>query len=170
MHVTLGTHGLTLELDSEVDTTLLGGALAELCRPGVVIGLVGPLGAGKTRLVRAIAESMGVDPAAISSPTFVLINEYAGRIPIYHADVYRLRDPAAFLDLGIADYWNGEGLVLVEWADRVRDLMPEGSWWIHLELKGPTRRAARFLAPRADAGLADYLATRLRKCRETRPC
>ena len=77
----------------------------------------------------------------------MLIHEYEGRMPIYHVDVYRLRDPAAFLDLGIADYWAGDGLVLVEWADRVRSLMPDDSWWIHLELSGPTRRLARFEAP-----------------------
>ena len=147
MHVTRVNQGLTIDLESEEDTTRLGRAIARLAEPGVVIGLVGPLGAGKTRLARAIAESLGVDPAAISSPTFVLINEYLGRMPIYHADVYRLRDQAAFLDLGIADYWEGEGLVLVEWADRVRSVMPEDSWWVHLELAGPTRRLARFRGP-----------------------
>jgi tRNA threonylcarbamoyladenosine biosynthesis protein TsaE len=161
MRVTRVNQGLTIDLRSEDDTTRLGRAIALLAGPGVVIGLVGPLGAGKTRLARAIAESLGVDPAAISSPTFVLINEYVGRMPIYHADVYRLRDPAAFLDLGIADIWAGEGLVLVEWADRVRNLMPEGSWFVHLELSGPARRLARFEAPPQDAGLAERLANRL---------
>ena len=161
MHVTSVNQGLKIDLESEDDTTRLGRAIAEIIEPGVVIGLVGPLGAGKTRLARAIAESLGVDPAAISSPTFVLINEYAGRIPTYHADVYRLRDPDAFLDLGIADYWNAEGLVLVEWADRVRDLMPEDAWWIRLELSGPTRRIAHFETPPQDTGLADRLAKRL---------
>jgi tRNA threonylcarbamoyladenosine biosynthesis protein TsaE len=161
MHVTRVNQGLTIDLTSEDDTTRLGSAIALLARPGVVIGLVGPLGAGKTRLTRAIAESLGVDPAAISSPTFVLINEYVGRMPIYHADVYRLRDQAAFLDLGIADYWSGEGLVLIEWADRVRNVMPDDSWWVHLELSGPTRRRARFEAPPQEADLAERLANRL---------
>jgi tRNA threonylcarbamoyladenosine biosynthesis protein TsaE len=158
MQVTRVKNGLTIDLASEDDTTRLGHAIAQLAGPGVVIGLVGPLGAGKTHLVRAIALSLGVDPAAISSPTFVLINEYVGLIPIYHVDVYRLRDSAAFLDLGIADYWAGEGIVLIEWADRVRNSMPEDSWWINLELTGPTRRAARFEAPPCDTGLAERLA------------
>lgn len=161
MHVTRVTAGLTIDLASTDDTTRLGRALAELAGPGVVIGLVGPLGAGKTHLVRAIAEALGVDPAAISSPTFVLINEYLGRIPIYHADVYRLQDPAAFLDLGIADYFSDGGLGLVEWADRVRGVMPADTWWVRLEPTGPTGRIARFETPASDIGLADRLAERL---------
>jgi tRNA threonylcarbamoyladenosine biosynthesis protein TsaE len=161
MHVTRVKNGLTIDLASEDDTSTLGRAIAGLAGPGVVIGLVGPLGAGKTLLVRAIAESLEVDPAAISSPTFVLINEYLGLIPIYHVDVYRLRDSAAFLDLGIADYWTGAGIVLVEWADRVRNVMPEDSWWIDLEPGGPTRRTARFEAPPCDTGLAERLANSL---------
>jgi tRNA threonylcarbamoyladenosine biosynthesis protein TsaE len=161
MHVTRDSEGLSIDLASPEDTARFGSALALLARPAVVIGLVGPLGAGKTHLARAIAESLGVDPAAISSPTFVLINEYVGRIPIYHVDVYRLRDPAAFLDLGIADYFAGVGLGLVEWADRVHDMMPEGAWWISLELAGPNARIARFQPPASDPGLADRLAERL---------
>ena len=89
------SEGLTIDLASEDETTRLGRAIAELVEPGVVIGLVGPLGAGKTRLVRAIAEALGVDPAAISSPTFVLIHEYEGRLPIYHFDAYRLKESAS---------------------------------------------------------------------------
>src|SRR5438067_13388120 len=93
--------GLSIELASEDDTARLGRALADLVEPGTVIGLVGPLGAGKTRLVRAIAEALGVDPTAISSPTFVLIQEYEGRLPIYHFDAYRLPTLESFEDLGV---------------------------------------------------------------------
>jgi hypothetical protein len=75
---------LIVDLASEDETVRLGRAVAELVVPGVVIGLVGPLGAGKTYLARAIAESLGVDPGAIASPTFVLIHEYQGRLPVYH--------------------------------------------------------------------------------------
>ena len=111
MHVERVNEGLRIDLASDDDTVRLGRAIARLAEPGVVIALVGPLGAGKTRLARAIAEARGVDPEAISSPTFVLIHEYAGDIPIYHADAFRLENPAAFLDLGIADYFGGEGIV-----------------------------------------------------------
>ena len=134
---------LTIELDSEDETARLGRTIAELVEPGVVIGLVGPLGAGKTRLVRAIAEALGVDPAAISSPTFVLIHEYDGRLPIYHFDAYRLENPQAFEDLGVADYWGADGVCLVEWADRVRGLLPDDCWMITLEPTGPASRSVR---------------------------
>src|SRR5262249_51392573 len=147
MHVTRVSEGLSIDLKSEEDTARLGRAIARVARPGAVVALVGPLGAGKTRLVRAVAEARNVDPAAISSPTFVLIHEYAGAPPIYHVDAYRLETPAAFLGLGITDYMGGEGLVLIEWADRVRSEMPPDAWWIYLDPTGPTSRTARFHPP-----------------------
>ena len=138
MDVTRPASGLVeIELASEEETARLGRAIADLVEIGTVIGLVGPLGAGKTRLVRAIAESLGVEPDAISSPTFVLIQEYDGRLPVYHFDTYRLTSPAAFEDLGPADYWD-VGVSLVEWADRVVALLPEERWTITLEPVGPT--------------------------------
>src|SRR4051794_24544620 len=102
-----GPTTLFLEIASEADTDRLGRALAEVVRPGDVIGRVGTLGAGKTRLTRSLAEALGVDPGAIASPTFVLIHEYAGRIPVYHFDAYRLEGPDDFDALGPADYWSG---------------------------------------------------------------
>ncbi len=137
---------IQIELASEGETARLGRAIADLVEPGTVIGLVGPLGAGKTRLVRAIAEALGVEPGAISSPTFVLIQEYDGRLPVFHFDTYRLPSPEAFEDLGPADYWDA-GVSLVEWADRVAGLLPEGRWTITLEPTGPTSRRARITAP-----------------------
>jgi tRNA threonylcarbamoyladenosine biosynthesis protein TsaE len=152
------TDALNIELATEEDTHRLGQAIAELVEPKTVIGLIGPLGAGKTRLVRAIAESLGVDPGAISSPTFVLIHEYEGRLAVYHFDAYRLNSPSAFEDLGVADYWNGGGVCLVEWADRVWDLMPENCWMITLSVTGPTSRSARIELPPSSRGVAERLA------------
>jgi tRNA threonylcarbamoyladenosine biosynthesis protein TsaE len=141
---------LEIYLTTEAETERLGQALAEVILPGVVIGLVGTLGAGKTRLVRAISEALGVDPGAIASPTFVLIHEYQGRIPIYHFDAYRLADPDAFDALGASDYWaNGEGLCLIEWADLVADRLPVSSWWVRIELDGPNDRKIRTESPEA---------------------
>jgi tRNA threonylcarbamoyladenosine biosynthesis protein TsaE len=153
--------GLTIVLESENDTLRLGSAIADLVEPGVVIGLVGPLGAGKTRLVRAVAEALDVDPGAISSPTFVLIHEYDGRLPVYHFDAYRLENSQAFEDLGVADYWTSGGVCLVEWADRVRSLLPESSWMITFEPTGPTSRVARLELPASSGALRARLAQRL---------
>jgi tRNA threonylcarbamoyladenosine biosynthesis protein TsaE len=153
---------IEIELASEDETARLGRAIATLVEPGTVIGLVGPLGAGKTRLVRAIAEALGVAPEAISSPTFVLIQEYDGRLPVFHFDTYRLPSPAAFENLGAADYWD-QGVSLVEWADRVAALLPEGRWTIALEPTGPTARKVRIEPPPDRPELADRLVARLAK-------
>src|SRR3954452_1000059 len=140
MHVERQRGVLIVEVDSEDQTAALGRAIADRVRPGTIIGLIGPLGAGKTRLVRAVAEALGVDPGAIASPTFVLIHEYEGRLPIYHFDTYRLADPDEFDALGAADYFAGDGVCLVEWADRVADRLPRGAWWVRIE---PTSEGAR---------------------------
>ena len=124
---------------SEAETEQLGRAIAAVVTPGTVIGLVGPLGAGKTRLVRAIAEALGADPNEIGSPTFVLIHEYSCELPIYHFDTYRLRSIEEFDDLGVDEYLAGEGVCLVEWADRVSDRLPPRTWWVHAEIDGQCR-------------------------------
>ncbi len=148
---TIDANRIEFEIESEAETDQFGRALAELVEPGQVVGLVGTLGAGKTRLVRALAEALGVDPGAIASPTFVLIHEYLGRIPIYHFDAYRLNDPDAFDALGAADYWNeGLGVCLIEWADLVVDRLPPSTWWIRIELRGAVGRAIRFESSEAD--------------------
>ena len=153
-----GPGSLTISVESEAETDRLGRALAEVVRPGDVIGLVGTLGAGKTRLTRSIAEALGVDPGAIASPTFVLIHEYEGRMPIYHFDAYRLDGPDAFDALGASDYWSeGSGLCLIEWADLVADRLPPGTWWVRIDSSGPEGRVIRVESPEARA-LADRLA------------
>lgn len=106
------------------DTARLGESLAGRLFPGAVIALIGPLGAGKTTLVRAVARALGAEERLISSPTFALIHEYPARIPVYHFDTYRLPDQAAFLALGVEEYFTGDGVCFVEWADRVPDVMP----------------------------------------------
>jgi tRNA threonylcarbamoyladenosine biosynthesis protein TsaE len=122
------------ESRSENDTERLGRSIAEVVTPGATIALVGPLGAGKTRLARSICESLGVDPAAIASPTFILIHEYEGSMPIYHFDFYRLRSPSDLDALGADEYFaSGEGLCLVEWADRARERLPDAAWTITIE-------------------------------------
>ncbi|WP_165224425.1 tRNA (adenosine(37)-N6)-threonylcarbamoyltransferase complex ATPase subunit type 1 TsaE [Aquisphaera insulae] len=155
MKVNRTVSGLEVELASEQDTRAFGEALAGIVEPGTVIGLIGPLGAGKTQLARAVAEELGADPAAIASPTFVLIHEYEGRIPVYHFDVYRLNSREAFEDLGPADYWDAGGVCLVEWADRFPGLLPDRSWTIRIEPREGDRRHLVLEVPPGDSGRLD---------------
>src|SRR5437588_2274385 len=114
-----------IELPEPAATTAFGRRLGRMAFPGAVVALVGPLGAGKTHLVRAVAEGLGVtDSRVVNSPTFVLIQEYAARLPVYHFDAYRLGTPAEFSDLGVHEYFEGDGVSLVEWADRVEACLP----------------------------------------------
>lgn len=131
---------------SESDTGRLGAALARLLSPGLVVALVGELGSGKTRLVQAVAEPLGVDRAEVTSPTFVLIQEYHGRQTIYHFDTYRLRDEDEFLELGAGELFESDGVCFVEWADRVADLLPADHLRIEIETVGETERLFRFTA------------------------
>jgi tRNA threonylcarbamoyladenosine biosynthesis protein TsaE len=132
---------LTLNLKSEQDTERLGKALAELLPPGTVVGLIGTLGAGKTRLVQAVATALGVPEGGVTSPTFVLVNEYhGGRIPLYHFDTYRLKDDDEFLELGPEEYFDSDGISFVEWADRVEHLLPDDWLEIAIEVTGETTR------------------------------
>ncbi|HEX6962966.1 MAG TPA: tRNA (adenosine(37)-N6)-threonylcarbamoyltransferase complex ATPase subunit type 1 TsaE [Lacipirellula sp.] len=130
----------TFTAESEADTERLGGALAESLPAGTVVALMGTLGAGKTRLVQAFAAACGVPRDAATSPTFVLVNEYQGRLPIYHIDAYRLRDEDEFLELGPEEYFDSAGVTFVEWADRVADCLPPGRIEIQCEATGETSR------------------------------
>src|SRR5689334_21452198 len=111
-----------IELPDLAATTALGIRLAAVLEPGDVIALIGELGAGKTHLVRAIAEGLGIaDSRVVNSPTFVLLQEYAARLPIYHLDAYRLSGAGDLFDLGIHETFERGGVTLVEWADRAFD-------------------------------------------------
>lgn len=124
------------------DTDTLGQMIATAARPGDVVALVGTLGAGKTRLVQAIATALGNSAESITSPTFVLVNEYtAGRLPVYHFDVYRLKDDDEFLELGAEEYFDREGLVLIEWGDRVEHLLPDRASVVTIELTDADERS-----------------------------
>jgi tRNA threonylcarbamoyladenosine biosynthesis protein TsaE len=134
---------MIFQVDDLAGTEALGRRLGGLLFPGAMVALVGPLGAGKTHLARAIAEGLGIaDSRAVSSPTFVLIQEYAARLPIFHFDAYRLQ-PAEFADLGAHEYFQGNGVCLVEWADRVASQIPADHLRITIEPRGKTGR--RFL-------------------------
>jgi tRNA threonylcarbamoyladenosine biosynthesis protein TsaE len=130
----------TFAADDETETARLGAALAEVLPEGTVVALYGALGAGKTRLVQALAEALGIDRRQVVSPTFVLIQEYHGQKTVYHIDAYRLRGEDEFLALGPDEYFESPGLVLVEWADRVPGCLPRERVDIRVEITGPGRR------------------------------
>jgi len=127
--------------NNEKETDRLGRLLASVLPAGTVIALVGTLGAGKTRLVQSVAEALGVPREGVTSPTFVLVNEYqGGRLPVYHFDTYRLRDDDEFWELGPEEYFDGAGLTFVEWADRVANCLPPDILRVKIEVLGETQR------------------------------
>jgi tRNA threonylcarbamoyladenosine biosynthesis protein TsaE len=130
-----------LRVSSLEATNRLGRRLGELLFPGAVAALIGPLGAGKTHFVRAVVEGLGVaDSRVVTSPTFVLVQEYTARLPVFHFDAYRLRGEAEFAELGVHEYFNGDGVCLVEWADRVEACLPTDYLRITLQVTGETGR------------------------------
>jgi tRNA threonylcarbamoyladenosine biosynthesis protein TsaE len=134
----------TLVANSEHDTERLGAALASELPPGSVVGLIGPLGAGKTRLVQAVVTALGVPAGRVTSPTFVLVNEYtSGRLPVYHFDTYRLKDDDEFLNLGPEEYFDSNGITFIEWADRVAALLPAEHLEITIDPIGENKRRIR---------------------------
>ncbi len=125
---------------SPEETERLGEELAELLQPGDVLALCGELGSGKTCFVRGVARGLGVDEGLVASPSFTLVNEYPGRMPLYHVDFYRLRGMDDVESIGFREYLASGGAVAVEWADRVREAIPPEALWIHFTFKGDTTR------------------------------
>ena len=125
---------------SPEETEALGTDLAKHAIEGTVFALVGPLGAGKTRFVKGLARGIG-STGSVTSPTFTLIHEYRdGRLPIYHFDFFRLEEIGAAERLGLDDYFFGDGVCVVEWADKFPDLLPRSARWVSFEIKGECAR------------------------------
>lgn len=119
--------------DSPEQTTALGVALGELLRPGDFIGLSGELGAGKTHFTRGVAEGAGVDRSQVASPSFSIVYPYKGRVPLYHADLFRVADHDELYATGFFDL-AGEGALLVEWLDKVPSAAPRELLWLTFEV------------------------------------
>lgn len=140
---------ITIDVADERGTQRLAERLAKLLPASAVIALNGTLGAGKTRFVQLLAAATGVNERAVVSPTFVLVQEYRGRVPIYHFDAYRLRDEDEFTALGADEYLAGHGWCLIEWAERVANCLPHERLEIQIDVTGETSR--RFtLTPHGD--------------------
>ena len=104
------------------------------------MALVGEMGTGKTHFVRAVVEGLGGSPTDVSSPTFVLVQQYAARLNVHHADAYRLDSEADFLDLGPEEWLAGSGVVLIEWADRISNCLPDDRIDVSITDTGETSR------------------------------
>lgn len=130
---------LEIKTNSPEETVRLGEKIGSLLQSGDVIALTGELGAGKTTFIKGLAKGIGV-PDFVGSPSFVIINEYPGRIPFCHMDLYRLEDRADIEDLGITEYFSGRGIVAVEWAEKLGEILPDVNITITMEPFGENGR------------------------------
>jgi len=124
-----------MQLSSEAATEALGELLGRRLRPGEALALTGELGMGKTCLARGVARGLGLDePEAVQSPTYLLVMEHTGPVPMLHVDAYLVDKTRAFLEDGGLDYLlSSPAVVVVEWADRLRELLPPRTLWVHLQ-------------------------------------
>lgn len=123
---------------SEAGTEALGARLADSLFPGAFIALYGDLGAGKTTLARAVAKRLGI--AHLTSPTFTIVREYAGRLPLFHFDAYRLSSADELYDIGYDDYVARRGIIMMEWCENVADALPSERLEIHITGSGDVPR------------------------------
>ncbi|KPK99435.1 MAG: hypothetical protein AMJ91_07860 [candidate division Zixibacteria bacterium SM23_73_3] len=128
-------------------TKEFGKSLSQQLKPGSVVALIGSLGSGKTVLIQGICSGLGVEKA-VTSPSFVIINEYPGRwhnspVWIYHFDLYRLENVDEFIKLGYEEYFYGRGITLIEWAEKVKPFLPKKRWEINLKILSENEREIR---------------------------
>ncbi len=114
---------ISIETHSFEETVELGKKFGKVLKPGAVVCLSGDLGTGKTAFTNGIARALGID-SYITSPTFTIVNEYQGKFPLYHFDVYRISDPEEMFDIGFEEYINGEGITIIEWGEIIGDILP----------------------------------------------
>lgn len=133
---------MVFQTNSTSETIRMGKRLGRRFQPGDVVALVGDLGTGKTQFIKGLAEGVGVGKATyVSSPSFTLINEYPGRIPFYHIDLFRLRSEKEAEGLGLEEYVRGNGVTAIEWADKIPSLLPEALLWVKIHYTGKNTRS-----------------------------
>ncbi|MFQ6079673.1 MAG: tRNA (adenosine(37)-N6)-threonylcarbamoyltransferase complex ATPase subunit type 1 TsaE, partial [Thermodesulfobacteriota bacterium] len=129
---------------SPEETIQLGQLIGEILRPGSVIGLCGGLGTGKTHLIKGLARGLGIDHRHyVTSPSFTIINEYPGRIPLTHIDLYRLEEMDQIEELGYEEYFYGDGVTVIEWAEKMLPFLPENRLMVELTHLCENRRKFR---------------------------
>lgn len=132
---------------SVTETIQYGRSFAAQLKPGDVVCLRGDLGAGKTHFVKGLASFFEVKEDAVTSPTFTLINEYPGKIPIFHFDCYRMKSEQEALEIGAEEYLFGEGISVVEWPEKIANLLPPESVWVTITRKGESKREIQIENP-----------------------
>jgi tRNA threonylcarbamoyladenosine biosynthesis protein TsaE len=126
------------------ETIQLGELIGAALKPGMVIGLSGELGTGKTHLIKGLAKGLGVDDRYyVTSPSFTIINEYPGRIPLNHIDLYRLEEPYQWVGLGYEEYFYGDGVTAIEWAEKILSSLPEKRLLVEIHHLDENRRRFR---------------------------
>ena len=130
----------SLYTESPEETQKAGYELAARLASGALICLYGELGAGKTHFAKGIASCFGIPPTEVDSPTFILLQEYYGRLPVYHFDAYRLRSAQEARDIGFEDYIYGDGISIVEWPEKVSALLPAARTEVHIRHAGTQQR------------------------------
>lgn len=127
--------------DSVEKTIELGANLGKKLKKGSLVALIGDLGAGKTVFTKGIAKGLGVRNAHyVNSPSFVIIKEYKSKIPLYHFDLYRLNHYTSFDEMNYDEYFYGDGVTVIEWADKIRKLLPKKYWEVSLAVAGENKR------------------------------
>ena len=126
--------------NSPEETKCLGKKIGKLLKAGNVVALIGNLGAGKTVIAKGLCSGLGVKEDYITSPTYTIINQYDGKIPVYHIDLYRLKDSSELYNLGWDEYIYGHGVCVVEWADKAGEMLSEEYLMINIDVTGEKRR------------------------------
>jgi len=131
---------------SEAETMKWGGRVARYLKSGDILCLFGELGSGKTTFVKGIAKGLRINPTQVNSPTFVLLNIYEGRLPLYHFDFYRLGKQQEISAIGYDEFFYDEGVTVVEWAERLKELMPKENLRIQLYYQEENERLIKISA------------------------
>lgn len=130
---------------NETETVALGRELAQLLEPGMLLSLSGPLGAGKTCFIKGVAQGLGIDENEIKSPSFTLVNEYYGRVPLFHFDLYRMANPVELKEIGWDDYLMRDGIIAVEWGEKATGFLPAKRIEVQFQILSDTEREIRIL-------------------------
>lgn len=150
---------ITVQTSSEAETKELGRTLGNYLRQGDILALTGDLGAGKTHFTMGVAESLQITDY-ITSPTFTIVNEYRnGRLPLFHFDAYRLGDPEELMEIGFEEYTTAGGVILIEWANIVAEILPGETIWIQIERQDMVDMNSRNIIlelPEGDERFADF--------------